>query len=77
MTPFLKTIKYLSITFYLDLSFLCLRSREKKFINLNNLIAEIRKVKVIEKETALANSGKIIAFTKKWLIKNNIINSIA
>ena len=77
MNPFLKTIKYLSITFYLDLSFLCLRSREKKFINLNNLIAEIRKVKVIEKETALANSGKIIAFTKKWLIKNNIINSIA
>ena len=77
MTPFLKTIKYLSITFYLDLSFLCFRSREKKFINLNNLIAEIRKVKVIEKETALANSGKIIAFTKKWLIKNNIINSIA
>ena len=77
MTPFLKTIKYLSITFYLDLSFLCLRSREKNFINLNNLIAEIRKVKVIEKEIALVKSRKIIAFTKKWLIKSNIINSIA
>ena len=49
------------------------KSREKKFINLNNLIAEIRKVKTIEKEIALTNSMKTIAFTKKWLIINNII----
>ena len=41
------------------------KSREKKFINLNNLIAEIRKVKRIEKEIALNNSKKRIAFTKK------------
>ena len=41
MTPFLKTIKYLSITFYLYLSYVFL-SREKKLIDLNNLIiAEI------------------------------------
>ena len=31
------------------------KSREKTFINLNNLIAEIRKVKTIEKEIALTN----------------------
>ena len=49
------------------------KSREKKFINLNNLIAKIRKVKRIEKEIALTNSVKTIAFTKKWLIINNII----
>ena len=49
------------------------KSREKKFINLNNLIAEIRKVKTIEKEIALTNSMKTIAFTKKWLVVNNII----
>ena len=41
MTPFLKTIKYLSITFYLYLSYVFL-PREKKLIDLNNLIiAEI------------------------------------
>ena len=45
---------------------MCL-SPEKKFINLNNLIAEIRKVKRIEKDFSLTNSMKIIAFTKKWL----------
>ena len=43
-------------------------SREKKFINLNNLIMEIRQVKRIEKEMALTNSMTTIAFTKKWLI---------
>ena len=32
------------------------KSREKKFININNLIAEIQKVKRIEKEVALPNS---------------------
>ena len=39
--------------------------REKSFININNLIAEIRKVKRIEKEIALTNSMKTIVFTKK------------
>ena len=47
------------------------KSREKKFINLNNL-TEIRKVKIIEKEIALTNSIKTVVFTKKWLIINNI-----
>ena len=41
------------------------KSREKKFVNLNNLIAEIRKVKRIEKETALSNLMKTIALIKK------------
>ena len=72
MTSFLKTIKYLSITFYLYLSYV-FKSREKNFINLNNLIAEIQKVKRLEKEIALTNSMNTIAFTKIWLIINNII----
>ena len=49
------------------------KSREKKLININNLIAEIWKVKIIEKRIALTNSKKIIAFTKKWHIPNNIV----
>ena len=49
------------------------KSREKKLININNLIAEIWKVKIIEKQIALTNSKKIIAFTKKWHITNNIV----
>ena len=48
------------------------KSREKKFTNINNLIAEIRKVKTLEKEIALTNSMKTIAFTKKWLMINKI-----
>ena len=50
------------------------KSREKKFININNLIAEIRKVKRIEKEIALNNSMKTIAFRKKWHLTDNIIS---
>ena len=49
------------------------KSREKKFMNLNNLIAAIRKVKTIEKEIALTNSMKSMAFTKNWLIIDNLI----
>ena len=52
------------------------KSREKKFININNLIAEIGKVKRVEKETALTNSKKEIAFTKKWHIINHIVPMI-
>ena len=48
-------------------------SPEKKFININDLIAEIQKAKRSEKEIALTNSKKIIAFTRKWHIINNII----
>ena len=40
-------------------------SRDKKFLNINNLIAEIQKVKRIENEIALPNSKKTIAFTRK------------
>ena len=37
--------------------------REKKLINLHNLIAKIQNVKRIEKEIVLTNSMKTIAFT--------------
>ena len=50
------------------------KSREKKFININNLIAEIRKVKRIEKEIALNSSMKTTAFRKKWHLTDNIIS---
>ena len=48
------------------------KSREKKFINTNNLIAEIRKVKRIENAIVLTYSKKIV-FTKKWHIMSNNI----
>ena len=41
------------------------KSREKKFINISNLIAEIHKVTRVEKE---------IAFRKKWHVTDNIIS---
>ena len=50
------------------------KSRGKKFININNLIAKIRKVKRIEKEIALNNSMKTTAFRKKWHLRDNIIS---
>ena len=50
------------------------KTREKKFININSLIAEIRKVKKIEKEIALNNYKKTNAFTKKWHLTDNIIS---
>ena len=49
------------------------KSREKKLLNINNFIPEIRKIKRIETEIALPNSKKIIAFTRKWHIINNIV----
>ena len=50
------------------------KCREKKFININNLIAEIQKVKRIEKEIALNDSMKITAFRKKLHLTGNIIS---
>ena len=47
--------------------------REKKLLIINNLIAEIQKIKRIEKEIALLNSKKTIAFTRKWHIIDNIV----
>ena len=41
------------------------KSREKKFINTNNLITEIQKIKRIEKEIARNNETKTTAFRKK------------
>ena len=41
------------------------RSREKQFININNLIAEIKSIKKIEKEIALSNLKKTVAFKNK------------
>ena len=65
MNPFLEKTKYLSITFYLYLSYTCFSSEKKKFTNLSNLIAEIRKVKRTEKEIALTMLMKTIAFENK------------
>ena len=48
------------------------KSREMKFINVNNLTDKIQKVKKIEKEIALNNSKKTIAFTKKWHLADDI-----
>ena len=48
------------------------KSREMEFINVNNLTDKIQKVKKIEKEIALNNSKKTIAFTKKWHLADNI-----
>ena len=50
------------------------RSREKQFIHINNLIAEIKSAKAIEKEIATSNSKKTIAFKNKWHITNDIIS---
>ena len=58
LTPFLKTIKYLSVTFYLYLSYMCI-SPEK------NVHRGNPNVKRTEKEIALTNLMKAIAFTKK------------
>ena len=52
---------------------MCVKSREKNFINMNNLIAKIRNVKRIKKEMALTSSKKTIVSTKKCHIINNII----
>ena len=49
------------------------KSREKKLINISNLLPQILKVKRTEKEIDLNNSKKIITSTKKWHIINNIV----
>ena len=48
------------------------KSREKMSINVNNLIAEIRKVKRIEKETALNKVNEKVSFTKECYVIINI-----
>ena len=65
--------KCLSIQILLIFELYVYKSREKKLLNINNLIAEIQKIKRIEKEIALPNSKKTIAFTRKWHIINNIV----
>ena len=37
---------------------MCTNPEKKKLLNINNLIAEIQKIKRIEKEVALPNSEK-------------------
>ena len=63
----------LAITFLLIFKLYVYKYREKKLLNINNLIAEIQKIKRIEKEIALPNSKKTIAFTRKWHIIDNIV----
>ena len=53
---FFKNTKVFSNYILLIFKLYVFNSREKKFINLNNLIAEIWKVKRIEKDIALTNS---------------------
>ena len=43
-------------------------------MNLINLIAEIQKVKRIEKEFALNNTKKTFAFINKWHLTDNIVS---
>ena len=72
----MKTIKFLlSVTFRILLIFkpYIYRSREKKFINISNLIPEIQKVKKIKK-IALNNYKKTTAFTEKWHLTDNEIS---
>ena len=68
-----KNNKCLSNCILLIFKLYVYKSREKKLLNINNLIAEIQKIKRIEKEIALPNSKKTIAFTRKWHIINNIV----
>ena len=65
--------KSLSNHILLILKLYVYKFREKKVLNIRNLIAEIQKIKIIEKETALPNSKKTIAFTRKWHIIGNIV----
>ena len=71
---FLKNSKILINHILLIFKLYVYKSREKKFININNLIAEIRKVKRIEKEIALNNSMKTTAFRKTWHLTDDIIS---
>ena len=48
------------------------KSKEKMSINVNNLIAEIQKVKRIEKETALNKVNETVSFTKECYVIINI-----
>ena len=65
---FLKTVRFLPITFYLYLSYTSLSPQKLKSLNINNLLAETRIVKRIGKEIALNNSKKTIAFRKKMAL---------
>ena len=53
--------------------FFVYKSREKNLLNINNLIAEIWKLKRVEKEIVLPNSTKTIAFTRKWHMIDNTV----
>ena len=63
--PIFENNKCLSNHILLIFKLYVYKSREKKVLNRNNLIAEIQKIKRIEKEIDLPNSKKTIAFTRK------------
>ena len=48
--------------------------REKQFIHITNLLAEIKSAKAMEKEIATSNSRKTVGFKNKWHIINDIIS---
>ena len=76
--------KYFNITSFnttdyhliLDSTTFYFQSREKKFVNINIIIAEIWKVKRIEKEIALNNAIKQLLLQKmasnRWQVFNNV-----
>ena len=68
-----KNDKVLSNHILLIFKLYVYKSREKKLVNINNLIAEIGKVKRIKKQIALISSKNTTAFKKKWHIINNIV----
>ena len=69
-----KKIKLLIDHILLIFKLYVYRSREKEFIHINNLIAEIKRAKAIEKEIATSNSKKTIDFKNKCHITNGIIS---
>ena len=77
MTPFFKNNKVFINQILLILNvynyLMVLKAREKKIIiNIDNLMAQIQKVKD-RKRNYLTNTKTTVAFTKKWHIINNII----
>ena len=70
-----KNDKVLSNHILLIFKLYVYKSKEKKLVNINNLIAEIGKVKRIKKQIALISSKNTTAFKKKWHIINNIVEN--
>ena len=51
-------------------------SRERGFLNLDNLLNEFTRVKIVEKKTASVSIEKTIQFNKGWQVANFLSNLI-